>query len=146
MTSLPNAATRPSTSSVLADSTIQTNSSDFPIPERFTTQPTAGTGPFKGRRRRGSIGGPTSSLPPQHPSKIGPQRTSKVSQKLKILPSFEDQEEESGRDVYSQGTAQSSETMRGAGRNRGLPFPPIVIQNRILYFLVASSWLWLSSW
>jgi hypothetical protein len=38
-----------------------------------------------------------------HGSKIGPQRTSKVSQKLKILPSPADQDEESGRDVYSQG-------------------------------------------
>ena len=36
-------------------------------------------------------------------AKIGPQRTSKVSQKLKILPSPADQDEESGRDVYSQG-------------------------------------------
>jgi uncharacterized Rmd1/YagE family protein len=36
-------------------------------------------------------------------AKIGPQRTSKVSQKLKILPSPDDQDEESGRDVYSQG-------------------------------------------
>ena len=50
------------------------------------------------RRRATSIRGPT--LPQ---TKIGPQRTSKVSQKLKILPSPADHDEESGRDVYSQG-------------------------------------------
>ncbi|KAA8907343.1 hypothetical protein FN846DRAFT_947405 [Sphaerosporella brunnea] len=45
-------------------------------------------------------------------AKIGPQRTSKVSQKLKILPSPADQDEESGRDVYSQVTRIKDSTAR----------------------------------
>ncbi|KAI5787339.1 hypothetical protein FPQ18DRAFT_263080 [Pyronema domesticum] len=50
--------------------------------------------------------------PPVQQAKIGPQRTSKVSQKLKILPSPEDQDEESGRDVYSQVTRIKDTTAR----------------------------------
>ncbi|KAI5841076.1 hypothetical protein DFP73DRAFT_134043 [Morchella snyderi] len=66
---------------------------------------------IKGRRRSASIHGtPSSSF--QAPSKIGPQRTSKVSQKLKILPSPADHDEESGRDVYSQVTRIKDTTAR----------------------------------
>ncbi|KAF8541880.1 hypothetical protein BDD12DRAFT_827645 [Trichophaea hybrida] len=49
---------------------------------------------------------------PTIPAKIGPQRTSKVSQKLKILPSPADRDEESGRDVYSQVTRIKDSTAR----------------------------------
>ncbi|KAI5849051.1 hypothetical protein BZA05DRAFT_402080 [Tricharina praecox] len=61
-------------------------------------------------KRRNSIarGGPI----PHVQTKIGPQRTSKVSQKLKILPSPADQDEESGRDVYSQVTRIKDSTAR----------------------------------
>lgn len=68
---------------------------------------------LKSRRRSASVHGPSSTPfanPP--PAKIGPQRTSKVSQKLKILPSPEDQDEESGRDVYSQVTRIKDTTAR----------------------------------
>lgn len=59
-------------------------------------------------RRRNSSGAPL-VLPPLNPaSKIGPQRTSRTAQKLKLLPNpdtIEDgPDEESGRDVYSQFT------------------------------------------
>ncbi|KAI1868201.1 hypothetical protein JX265_007024 [Neoarthrinium moseri] len=61
-------------------------------------------------RRRNSHGGTFSALPaPLGPiPKLGPQRSSKIAQKLKLLPNpMEDAEqpdEESGRDVYSQYT------------------------------------------
>lgn len=57
--------------------------------------------------------------PPVQQAKIGPQRTSKVSQKLKILPSPEDQDEESGRDVYSQGSSLAQ-----SQSSRFIPPPP----------------------
>ncbi len=62
-------------------------------------------------RRRNSHGAVFTSLPPAVGSgaKIGPQRSSKNAQKLKLLPNLELEEdeapdEESGRDVYSQYT------------------------------------------
>ncbi|KAF2400940.1 YagE family protein [Trichodelitschia bisporula] len=66
-------------------------------------------------RRRNSQGAvqPPQSLPVQ---KIGPQRTTKTAQKLKILPDPEHGEdgsdEESGRDVYSQFTRIKDPTAR----------------------------------
>jgi uncharacterized Rmd1/YagE family protein len=49
-------------------------------------------------------------------TKIGPQRTTKVAEKLKILPSpaegAEDEDEESGRDVYAQFTRIKDPTAR----------------------------------
>lgn len=45
-------------------------------------------------------------------SKIGPQRTTKNVQKLKILPSPDQQDEESGREVYSQVTRIKDTTAR----------------------------------
>lgn len=67
-------------------------------------------------RRRNSSGA-TLQLPIQHPaSKIGPQRTTRTAQKLKLLPNpeeFEDgPDEESGRDVYSQFTRIKDPTAR----------------------------------
>lgn len=67
----------------------------------------------KGRRRSSSVHGPQPPIQQSHQiPKIGPQRTSKVSQKLKILPSPADQDEESGRDVYSQVTRIKDTTAR----------------------------------
>ncbi|OQO15678.1 hypothetical protein B0A51_17183 [Rachicladosporium sp. CCFEE 5018] len=65
-------------------------------------------------RRRNSSGAP---LQVQNPaSKIGPQRTSVRTQKLKLLPNPEqdgdDMDEESGRDVYSQFTRIKDPTAR----------------------------------
>ncbi|KAI9791129.1 MAG: hypothetical protein M1816_004360 [Peltula sp. TS41687] len=57
----------------------------------------------------------TSPLPsPTYPtSKIGPQRTTKTAQKLKLLPNPEfDEDEESGRDVYAQFTRIKDPTAR----------------------------------
>jgi uncharacterized Rmd1/YagE family protein len=61
-------------------------------------------------RRRNSHGAPLAGSPliPSTASKIGPQRTTKNTQKLKLLPNPDPGEdgpdEESGRDVYSQFT------------------------------------------
>ena len=67
-------------------------------------------------RRRNSSGAAL-QLPPQHPaSKIGPQRTTRTAQKLKLLPDPEQGEdgvdEESGREVYSQFTRIKDPTAR----------------------------------
>ena len=66
-------------------------------------------------RRRNSHGAPT--IPTLTPaSKIGPQRTTKNAQKLKLLPNpdpgEEGTDEESGRDVYSQFTRIKDPTAR----------------------------------
>ena len=67
-------------------------------------------------RRRNSSGAAL-QLPPQHPaSKIGPQRTTRTAQKLKLLPNpehgEEGEDEESGREVYSQFTRIKDPTAR----------------------------------
>ena len=65
-------------------------------------------------RRRNSSGAAL-QLPPQHPaSKIGPQRTTRTAQKLKLLPDPEQDadDEESGREVYSQFTRIKDPTAR----------------------------------
>ncbi|KAF2101011.1 DUF155-domain-containing protein [Rhizodiscina lignyota] len=65
-------------------------------------------------RRRHSQGAPI--LPPLTAAKIGPQRTTKITQKLKLLPDPEQGEdgpdEESGRDVYVQYTRIKDPTAR----------------------------------
>ncbi|ROT40503.1 DUF155-domain-containing protein [Sodiomyces alkalinus F11] len=68
-------------------------------------------------RRRNSHGSATAAnLPAPVGSKIGPQRSSKNAQKLKLLPTPEPGEEspdeESGRDVYSQYTRIKDPTAR----------------------------------
>lgn len=67
-------------------------------------------------RRRHSAAGPSSILPGASAIKIGPQRTSKNAQKLKLLPNpefgEEGPDEESGRDVYSQYTRIKDPTAR----------------------------------
>lgn len=65
-------------------------------------------------RRRNSSGAAL-QLPPQHPaSKIGPQRTTRTAQKLKLLPDPEQdaEDDESGREVYSQFTRIKDPTAR----------------------------------
>lgn len=65
-------------------------------------------------RRRNSQGAPL--VAPLNPgSKIGPQRTTRTAQKLKLLPNPElgdDPDEESGREVYSQFTRIKDPTAR----------------------------------
>lgn len=68
-------------------------------------------------RRRNSYGSPLLPVPSNQPiPKIGPQRTSKNAQKLKLLPNpefgEEGPDEESGRDVYSQYTRIKDPTAR----------------------------------
>lgn len=69
-------------------------------------------------RRRNSHGSPLSAAPmlPSPASKIGPQRTTKNTQKLKLLPNpdpgDDGPDEESGRDVYSQFTRIKDPTAR----------------------------------
>ncbi|KAL1305873.1 hypothetical protein AAFC00_004023 [Neodothiora populina] len=65
-------------------------------------------------RRRNSQGAPL-MLPLFPGSKIGPQRTTRTAQKLKLLPNPEfgdDPDEESGREVYSQFTRIKDPTAR----------------------------------
>ncbi|CZS93337.1 probable RMD1-protein required for Meiotic Division [Rhynchosporium agropyri] len=66
-------------------------------------------------RRRNSSGSPLMPMSTAPASKIGPQRTTKNTQKLKLLPNpepGEDGDEESGRDVYSQYTRIKDPTAR----------------------------------
>ncbi|TPX17361.1 uncharacterized protein E0L32_012168 [Thyridium curvatum] len=66
-------------------------------------------------RRRNSHGSVPQALPPLPAPKIGPQRSSKNAQKLKLLPNPEldnEIDEESGRDVYSQYTRIKDPTAR----------------------------------
>ena len=68
-------------------------------------------------RRRNSHGAPLPATPIANPAiKIGPQRTTKNAQKLKLLPNpdpgDEGPDEESGRDVYSQFTRIKDPTAR----------------------------------
>lgn len=67
-------------------------------------------------RRRNSHGSPQVPMPGLPASKIGPQRTTKNAEKLKLLPNPEFGEdgpdEESGRDVYSQYTRIKDPTAR----------------------------------
>ncbi|KAI1814859.1 hypothetical protein GGS20DRAFT_576599 [Poronia punctata] len=68
-------------------------------------------------RRRYSHGSVFTPLPPAVAPKIGPQRSSKTAQKLKLLPNpeleeEEEADEESGRDVYSQYTRIKDPTAR----------------------------------
>ncbi|KAI1146280.1 hypothetical protein F4825DRAFT_466647 [Nemania diffusa] len=67
-------------------------------------------------RRRNSHGSVFTALPPAILPKIGPQRSSKTAEKLKLLPNPElDEEgidEESGRDVYAQYTRIKDPTAR----------------------------------
>ncbi|KAL8952673.1 MAG: hypothetical protein Q9222_001441, partial [Ikaeria aurantiellina] len=68
-------------------------------------------------RRRNSHGAPLSAPPLLPPaSKIGPQRTTKTAQKLKLLPNPDPADdapdEESGRDVYTQFTRIKDPTAR----------------------------------
>ncbi|KAF6842791.1 sporulation protein rmd1 [Colletotrichum musicola] len=67
-------------------------------------------------RRRNSHGAVPSAMPAQLAPKIGPQRSTKNAQKLKLLPAPEledgSPDEESGRDVYSQYTRIKDPTAR----------------------------------
>ncbi|TDZ29340.1 Sad1-interacting factor 2 [Colletotrichum spinosum] len=67
-------------------------------------------------RRRNSHGAVPNNMPAQLVPKIGPQRSTKNAQKLKLLPApelgEESPDEESGRDVYSQYTRIKDPTAR----------------------------------
>ncbi|KAI4253489.1 MAG: hypothetical protein LQ352_003657 [Teloschistes flavicans] len=78
-----------------------------PVPSTFNSK----------LRRRNSHGAPLSAPPMLPPvPKIGPQRTTKTAQKLKLLPNpdpgDDGPDEESGRDVYSQFTRIKDPTAR----------------------------------
>ncbi|KAI9826403.1 MAG: hypothetical protein M1832_000320 [Thelocarpon impressellum] len=86
----------------------------LPSPFNPTGQPVLAALNSKLRRRNshGAAGNP----PPVPASKIGPQRTTRTAQKLKLLPNPDPGEdgpdEESGRDVYSQFTRIKDPTAR----------------------------------
>lgn len=105
--------------------TIEPESGDDSPPEAATagastssssTPPSATLA--KIRRRHSSGGGPAvmSALPANLAAKIGPQRSTKKAQKLKLLPNpelgEEGPDEESGRDVYAQYTRIKDPTAR----------------------------------
>ncbi|KAL2753467.1 hypothetical protein ACRALDRAFT_2111196 [Sodiomyces alcalophilus JCM 7366] len=99
----PNPITRTIEPARQFDAPKQRVSHSFQLPN----SPRAITAINNRLRRRGSHGSvPTMALPAQQASKIGPQRSSKTAQKLKLLPTPEPGEEspdeETGRDVYSQ--------------------------------------------
>jgi len=77
-----------------------------PEPSIIAAPPTASApSTFNSKlRRRNSHGAPQLSYPALPTGKIGPQRTTKTVQKLKLLPNPEvgEDDEESGREVYSQ--------------------------------------------
>lgn len=96
-------------------------------PPRPVQQPALAQNPLQGGqpmlsalnsklRRRNSAGAPFVQFPTVAGLKIGPQRTTKNAQKLKLLPNpdFGDDgpDEESGRDVYSQYTRIKDPTAR----------------------------------
>ncbi|KAG5992801.1 hypothetical protein E4U43_003678 [Claviceps pusilla] len=82
---------------------------------RSGTQPPALTVLNNKMKRRNSHGSVPSTVQPHLGPKIGPQRSTKKTEKLKLLPNpdiEEDQDEESGRDVYSQYTRIKDPTAR----------------------------------
>lgn len=93
---------------------LSSNSVSGATSSRDGSQPILSSLNSKLRRRNSS--GAALQLPPQHPaSKIGPQRTTRTAQKLKLLPNPEqddEPDEESGRDVYSQFTRIKDPTAR----------------------------------
>lgn len=93
------------------------SSPSFPSPQYGSAGQLKGSNINSRMRRRNSHGSPLST-PPMVSSapKIGPQRTTKNAQKLKLLPNpdpgDDGPEEESGRDVYSQFTRIKDPTAR----------------------------------
>ena len=88
----------------------------FPSPQ-YGSPPTGFSALNSRLRRRNSHGAPLSAPPTIPPTfKIGPQRTTKNAQKLKLLPNpdpgVDGPDEESGRDVYSQFTRIKDPTAR----------------------------------
>ncbi|CAK4000600.1 sporulation RMD1 [Lecanosticta acicola] len=85
-----------------------------------TARDTSSAGPLSAlnsKLRRRNSSGAALQLPPQLPaSKIGPMRTSRTAQKLKLLPNpdvaDDGLDDESGRDVYSQFTRIKDPTAR----------------------------------
>ncbi|KAL8721213.1 MAG: hypothetical protein Q9225_002062 [Loekoesia sp. 1 TL-2023] len=95
----------------------QQSPSPLPNPNHTTTGPPVLSTFNSKLRRRNSHGSPLSAPPMLPPaSKIGPQRTTKNAQKLKLLPNpdpgDDGPDEESGRDVYSQFTRIKDPTAR----------------------------------
>ncbi|KAK4624273.1 Sporulation protein RMD1 [Fulvia fulva] len=91
----------------LGSAALQTSGQDRPGP----------LATLNSKLRRRNSSGSALALPPSNPaSKIGPQRTSRTAQKLKLLPNPDVAEdgpdEESGREVYSQFTRIKDPTAR----------------------------------
>ncbi|KAG6006125.1 hypothetical protein E4U21_007361 [Claviceps maximensis] len=82
---------------------------------RFGVQPPVLTALNNKIKRRNSHGGNPSVIQPHLGPKMGPQRSTKKIEKLKLLPNpdiGDEQDEESGRDVYSQYTRIKDPTAR----------------------------------
>lgn len=101
--------------------TIEPDGDDSPPETMASSSGSAASSPAlsKARRRHSAGGGGSgliNALPANPASKLGPQRSSKNAQKLKLLPNpefgEEGPEEESGRDVYSQYTRIKDPTAR----------------------------------
>ncbi|KAK3718175.1 sporulation protein rmd1 [Vermiconidia calcicola] len=110
-----SSASPPKRRPVFTSPSLSTGSLSGQIAQRDGSQPMLSSLNSKLRRRNSS--GAALQIPPQHPaSKIGPQRTTRTAQKLKLLPNpehgEEGEDEESGRDVYSQFTRIKDPTAR----------------------------------
>lgn len=96
--------------------TIEPEGDDSP-PEASGSAASSAATLSKMRRRHSAGGGPVVTALPANPAiKIGPQRSTKNAQKLKLLPNpefgEEGPDEESGRDVYTQYTRIKDPTAR----------------------------------
>lgn len=96
--------------------TIEPEGDDSP-PEASGSAASSSAALSKMRRRHSAGGGPVVTALPANPAiKIGPQRSTKNAQKLKLLPNpefgEEGPDEESGRDVYTQYTRIKDPTAR----------------------------------
>ncbi|RFU29991.1 hypothetical protein B7463_g6375, partial [Scytalidium lignicola] len=110
----------PNPAVITIDGATKTVSKPAAAPRPSSAENTGGSGitALNKIRRRNSYGAP-GPIPGSQMPKIGPQRTTKNSEKLKLLPNLEIGEigeegpdEESGRDVYSQYTRIKDPTAR----------------------------------
>jgi uncharacterized Rmd1/YagE family protein len=116
----PNPAIISSNSATVSPdgATASRSINQVPSPVPAPSVPQSGLSTLNSKlRRRNSYGSPLLPVSASAPvPKIGPQRTSKNAQKLKLLPNPEvgddGPEEESGRDVYSQYTRIKDPTAR----------------------------------
>ncbi|KAG9237008.1 sporulation protein-like protein RMD1 [Amylocarpus encephaloides] len=112
----PNPAVMSAASAARSSTRSSQQSPSILVGNVDTSQPSMRPNLNSKLRRRNSHGSPLLILPTVVAPKIGPQRTTKNAQKLKLLPNpifgEDGPDEESGRDVYSQYTRIKDPTAR----------------------------------